>query len=145
MPLRSEEPPERPPAPTDLIHRNLICICHRTSFKLACRTHAVHVLAFGTSRNSISPLSSLLRELSGFSLPFRLSIIALQSRAFYRATVPTYACCRLSPSLCLFPLASCLRPSRLTSLSQQGEFLQACVSSQDQRSRLQYQSYLTPY
>jgi len=29
MPLRSKEPPERPLAPTDLSHRNLICICHR--------------------------------------------------------------------------------------------------------------------
>src|SRR5712671_520488 len=29
MPLRSKEPPERPPAPTDLSHRSLICICHR--------------------------------------------------------------------------------------------------------------------
>src|SRR5712671_6566105 len=29
MPLRSKEPPERPLAPTDLSHCNLICICHR--------------------------------------------------------------------------------------------------------------------
>src|SRR5712672_1407204 len=29
MPLHSKEPPERPLAPTDLSHRNLICICHR--------------------------------------------------------------------------------------------------------------------
>src|SRR5712675_3453866 len=29
MPLRSKEPPERPLAPMDLSHCNLICICHR--------------------------------------------------------------------------------------------------------------------
>jgi len=149
MPLRSEEPPERPPALTDLIHSNLICICHRPSFKLARRTHAVHVLAFGTSRNSISPLSSLLRELSGFSLPLLLSIIALRSRAFYRATVPTYARRRLSLPLFVFSLS----PRAFTPLSRRLLVSSARVLTgsrlvsrpTSQRNRVQYQSYLTPY
>ena len=52
---------------TRLDFRYLACI------KFACRTHVVHVLAFGTSCISISPLFSLLScEFSAFSLPFRL-------------------------------------------------------------------------
>src|SRR5882757_4743604 len=39
MSLRSKEPPEHPLAPTDLSHRNLICIFHRTSICHPCFQH----------------------------------------------------------------------------------------------------------
>src|SRR5712672_2210463 len=50
MPLRSKEPPERPLAPTDLSHRNLICICHRPLIGHLCfPTHCDLSLFFPTS------------------------------------------------------------------------------------------------
>ena len=108
---------------------------------LACKTHGVHVLVFGLSRNSISPLSSLPCEFSGLSLPSRLplSLAVLGVLPCHRADLRSPL--SLSPPLCPFPLTLCLRPPWPMFVSQQCEFLRARVSSQDLRSRLQDQSY----
>jgi len=72
---------------------------------LACKTHGVHVLAFGPSRNSISPLSSLPREFSGLSLPSRLPLSLAVSGVLPRHRADLRSPSSLSPPLCPFRLA----------------------------------------
>jgi len=115
----------------------------------ACRTHVVHVLAFGTSRNSIFPLSSpLARTLGSSSFVFDFNFCARRSRVFYRATVPIYARSRPYPVsllLVIFPLspASCPRPSRTSHLVSNVSFATR-VSSQEHPSPTSTSNLISP-
>jgi len=77
MPLRSKEPPERPLAPTDLSHRNLICICHRPSI--------------------CHPRFPTRCDLSLFLLPLRALSPVLPSRRLDIRLIPQNRCAPTSP------------------------------------------------
>src|SRR5712675_1591366 len=63
MPLRSKEPPERPLAPMDLSHCNLICICHRPLIGHLCfpTLHTFHPSALSSPQYPSHTLKTVAR------------------------------------------------------------------------------------
>ena len=118
--------------------------------KSACRTHVVHVLAFGTSRNSIFPLSPPLARTLGSSSfvstsTSRSTITGVLPR--HRADLRSLSSLSCLPSPCYlstFLPPRALVPLGLRTLVSNVSFATR-LSSQDQQVQLQHQILSLPH